>query len=121
VDPIDLAWQNARRYALEHYMQDQLADIASAESVENVLEHLQVLQSKTNKKAIVRFYGRFRGFLDRVAQFEEVMKIYSNSHMAVAILWGSVNLLLVVSIRIPVIAVLQDWSSITYYSLLGLT
>jgi len=121
VDPIDLAWQNAQRYALEHYRQDQLADIASAKSVENVLQHLQLLQSKTKKKAIVRFYGRFRGFLDRVAQYEEVMKIYSNSHMAVAILWGSVNLLLVVSIRIPVIAALQDWSSIADYSLLGLT
>lgn len=121
MDPIDLAWQKAQRYALEHYRQDQLADIASANSVENVLQHLQLLQSKTTKKAIIRFYERFRGFLDRIAQYEEVLKIYSNSYMAIAILWGSINLLLVVTIRILVIAGFQDWSSVTNYSLLGLT
>ena len=120
-DPIEIAWQKAQRYALEHYTQDQLANIASAKSAENVLQHLQLLQSTTNKKRIVRFYGRFRAFLECIAEYEKVLIAYSNSHMALAILWGSVNLLLVVSLSIPVVAALGDSSSIADYCLLGLT
>lgn len=97
---------------MEHYTQDQLAGIASAKSAGDVLQHLQLLQSKTEKKAIVRFYEKFRGFLERIAQYEEVLKIYSNSHMAVAILWGSVNLLLVVGLIVPVAEVFLGWRSI---------
>lgn len=121
VNPIDLAWQTAQRYALENYSQSQLADIASAKSVEDVLKHLQSLQSKTATKAIFQFYETFRGFLGRIAQYEEILKIYSNSHMAIAILWGSVNLLLMVTIRSLVTVSFHDRSSVTKSSLLGLT
>ncbi|KAI9721615.1 MAG: hypothetical protein M1828_005105 [Chrysothrix sp. TS-e1954] len=94
--PVDLAWRNAQRRTREHYTPDQLAIVASAKSAEDVLQHLSLLQAKAAKGGVVRFYGKIRPFLDSVAQYDEVLKIYSNSHMAVAILWGSIDLLLVV-------------------------
>ena len=114
---MELAWQNAQRCAEQHYTSDQLAIIASAKSAEDVLQHLHLLQSTAAKRRAFRFYGKFRPFLESVAQYEEVLKIYSNSHMVVAILWGSIDLLLVVGVTAPPRAFAN---SISNWSALGL-
>jgi hypothetical protein len=95
-DAIDVAWQNAQQYLLLHYSPEKPATVASAESVEDVVKHLKQLQAQVLSWSSFRWITNIQLSLDSLRRYEEILKVYSNSHMAVALLWGSANLILVV-------------------------
>jgi hypothetical protein len=95
-DAIDVAWQNAQQYLLLHYSPEKPATVASAESVEDVVKHLKQLQAQVRSWSSFRWITNIQPSLDSLRRYEEILTVYSNSHMAVALLWGSANLILVV-------------------------
>jgi len=100
-----VAWQNAQQYLLLNYSPEQRATVASAESAEDVVKQLKQLQAQVRSRSSFRWITKIQPFLDSLRQYEEILKIYSNSHMAVALLWGSVNLVLAVGDNVLTISV----------------
>jgi hypothetical protein len=107
--PVDIEWQNARNYMEQNYTADQLVTIQSATCAGDIIAHLDSLQKEQKNRASVRRLARIKPVLDGFEAFDEVLKIYSGSYAAAALIWGSIKLVLMVgSLRLIIVILMAN-------------
>ena len=92
------AWERAQQIMAEKYKPEQLTIIRSAQSVADILAYLDRLKTKQRAQASFQRLDKVRPLLDGLKRFDDVLKIYSGSNAAAALIWGSIKLILEVLI-----------------------
>ncbi|KAI9654330.1 MAG: hypothetical protein M1821_006646 [Bathelium mastoideum] len=99
-DPVAIAWETALTKLKNHHNKDQMAIITSASSPEAILSHLDMLEIENSNRSALRWTRKCRTFVKSLQQYSDTLNIFSNCHLATALLWGSIKLLMELSRRI---------------------
>ena len=78
----------------QNYTTQQIAVIGSVNSASDVLGHLDQLQDQQKARSSFRLLRKMKPFFNGLQTFDEALKIFSGGSSMVALIWGSLKLVL---------------------------